>query len=84
MELQRQDILAYLQQATRHDLSKLGDDAELFSSGLLDSYTLVDMWTWLDGQGFQIQPQDMTVDNLDTVTSILSLVNSTKKRRRRR
>jgi acyl carrier protein len=69
----REALLAFLTKKTRADLSKIDDSAELFSSGMVDSFVMVDLLMWLEKQtGARVNPADVSVDNLDSVERILA------------
>jgi len=54
-------------------LEDVGPETALFSSGLLDSFTLVDVILWIETEaGIQVPPSDVTFDNLDTPERILT------------
>ena len=57
------------------DTSSLTDDTPLFSSGLIDSFSLVSMMSFVETEGrFRIHPADVSLDNLDTIGRILRYV----------
>lgn len=73
MAVTREELLKYLGKKTRADLSKISDDAELFSSGMIDSFAMVDLLTWLEKKtGARVNPADLSMDNLDSVARILA------------
>lgn len=73
MSLSRKALLDYLSQHTRSDLSDLHDDAELFSSGVIDSFAMVDLMVFLERQtGARLGPEDVSIDNFDTVARIMA------------
>lgn len=48
----------------------------LFSSGMLDSFTMVDLIMFIErSAGVRLDPSDVTLDNLDTIERILAFVN---------
>jgi acyl carrier protein len=68
----REDLVAFLvtELAAPADCA---DDTALFSTGTLDSYAMVSLMTHLETQGgFSIPPNDVTLDNLDTIEKILA------------
>ncbi|TPV94242.1 MAG: acyl carrier protein [Myxococcales bacterium FL481] len=73
VSLSRQVLLDYLQQHARSDLTGLRDDAELFSSGTIDSFAMVELLAFLEEQtGARLGPEDISIDNFDTVERILA------------
>lgn len=76
MSLSQQDLIAYL----RDDLN-IEDDleggTELFSSGLLDSVSMVSLITFIEEKtGATVQPGDVTLENFDSVDRISGYVAS--------
>lgn len=74
MAVTREQLLKFLStKKTRTDLSKVDDETELFSSGLIDSFAMIDLMTWLEKQtGKRINPADVGFENLDTIGRILT------------
>ena len=53
------------------DAEGLADDAELFSSGLINSLGVMDLVTLVEQElGRAIEPSDITLENFDTIASI--------------
>jgi len=51
----------------------LTDDTPLFSSGLIDSFSLVMLMSFLESEGkFRINPVDVSLENMDSVERILN------------
>lgn len=77
MALTRQALREYLATKTRANLEKVGDDDELFSNGLIDSFAMVDLLTFLaEHTGSRLGPEDIDLDNLDSVGRILKFVEA--------
>jgi acyl carrier protein len=73
MDLSRDVLLAHLQGHTRADLGKIDDDEALFSSGLVDSFAMVDLLLFLEKHtGARLGPEDVDVDNFDSIRRILA------------
>ena len=80
MAVNREELLKYLGKKTRADLGKISDDTELFSSGLIDSFAMVDLLTWLEKKtGARVNPADLSMDNLDSVARILEYAANNKR-----
>lgn len=76
MALTRDALVQYLEDKARVDLSDVEDDAELFSSGLIDSFAMVDLLVFLEKHtGTKMGPEDITLDNLDSVGRILAFAS---------
>ena len=55
----------------------LDGDVKLFSTGELDSVAMLDLITFVESKaGIQIRPEDVTLDNFDSVSSILRFIKS--------
>jgi acyl carrier protein len=55
--------------------SRLDDDAGLFSTGLIDSLSVMDLVCFVEqAVGCTISPTEITLDNFDSVNRIVSLV----------
>lgn len=78
--LTREHLLEFLSSKTRADLSRVEDDTPLFSTGTVDSFAMVDLMFWLEKQTkARIGPDDVSIDNFDTVSRILAFVESRKR-----
>ena len=54
-------------------MSQAEDETELFSTGLVDSFAMVDLLVFLEKHtGTKMGPEDITLDNLDSVSRILA------------
>jgi acyl carrier protein len=52
-------------------------DTPLFSSGLVDSFSLVSLMTFIETQaGITISPADVTLENFDTLRRIMDYARS--------
>jgi acyl carrier protein len=71
--LTRESVLDYLANALQVDTSALEDATPLFSSSLLDSFSMVDLVVFLEKEGgFRMRPAEVNLDNLDSVARILA------------
>lgn len=76
MSLNAEDLIGYLKNDLNID-EPVDGDTELFSSGLLDSVSMVGLITFIEERtGATIQPGDVTLDNFDTVERIRAYVES--------
>lgn len=72
MLISRDQILKYLEGNFGLDLTAIDDTTELFSTGLLDSFSVGDLLMFLEENGnFTVEPYEVVVENIDTVSSIL-------------
>jgi acyl carrier protein len=59
------------------DVRQLGDDESLLELGVIDSAAMVDLIAHLEKTyGIQVDEDDMTPENFDTVNSIAAYVQS--------
>lgn len=76
MSLNADDLIGYLKNDLNID-EPVDAGTELFSSGLLDSVSMVGLITFIEERtGATIQPGDVTLDNFDTVERIQAYVES--------
>jgi acyl carrier protein len=80
MALSKPELLEYLEGHARVDVSELEDSTELFSSGLVDSFAMVDLLQFLEKHtGSRMGPEDINLDNLDSIERILAFAASRQK-----
>ena len=72
----KNDIFTFLKTQFAIDTEELNDNTGLFSEGLLDSFSIVDLVMFIENtSGIKMQPTDVNLDNLDSVTKILAYVS---------
>lgn len=55
----------------------ISDDTPIFSRGLLDSFSMIELITHLESRaGIKIGPMEVTLENLDSVERILAFVDA--------
>jgi len=55
----------------------MSEDSPLFSSGIIDSFSLVSLMAFIEDKGnLRINPSEVTIDNLDSIERILKFVDS--------
>lgn len=76
MPLSQSELIEFI----RNDLGisdAIAGDTELFSSGVLDSVSMVSLITFIEQKAdVTIQPADVTLENFDTVDAIIAHVGS--------
>lgn len=76
MPLTRDDLYQALQTELGLDTSTIQDDTLLFSSGIIDSFSLVSLIVFIEARGgVKIDAMDVNLDNLDSIDRILKFVN---------
>ncbi|HRM74635.1 MAG TPA: phosphopantetheine-binding protein [Paracoccus sp. (in: a-proteobacteria)] len=74
MSLIKDDLINYVQTELNAG-EDIAGDTELFSSGMLDSVSMVGLISYVEDKGgVHIQPGDVTLDNFDTIDAILEYV----------
>jgi acyl carrier protein len=67
----------YLSDQLGIDTAGITDDTPLFSSGLIDSFSMLDLVVFIEkNAGFRIKPTEMTMDNLDSIAKMLAFVRT--------
>jgi acyl carrier protein len=75
VSLTETSILEFLRESAGVDMSDIGPDSLLFSTGVIDSFSLVSLLTFVESSGgFRIEPLDVNLENFDSITRILSYV----------
>lgn len=75
MALTREHLVDYMQTELGLDTSGINDDTPLFSSGVIDSFSLVSLITFIEqSEQFRMNPMDVSLDNMDTISRILDYV----------
>ena len=68
----REKLLDFFRSQLGISTSALTDETTLFSSGLIDSFSLVSMMSFLESEGrFRISLSDVSLENMDTIGRIL-------------
>ena len=77
MAVTRQGLLDFFSSSFGLSPDELGDDAPIFSQGLLDSFHLVELVGHLEAEGgIKIGAMDLNLENLDTIGGILRYCES--------
>ena len=77
MALNRENLRRYLHEKQGLEPEDFEDDTMLFSSGLIDSFSMVDLIMFIeDTAGFRVHPADVTLDNFDSIDRILAFVEA--------
>lgn len=68
-------IREFLKNELGIDVGKLGDDDLLFTSGLIDSFSLIEMLAFMESEfECKIDVTDLNIDELDSISALESLV----------
>lgn len=75
MPFSRDKLLEFFDSDLAIDVSEIKDDTQLFSSGIVDSFALVSILTFVETEaGIRVAPGDVNLANFDTVDSIVNFV----------
>jgi acyl carrier protein len=71
--LTRDDLLTWLAEEVHADVSRIHDDTPLFSEGMLDSFTMVELVALVEEKtGTTMPALEVTPENIDTVARIVA------------
>jgi acyl carrier protein len=74
--MKKESLLNFLREELAVDDRDLTETTPLFSSGRIDSYSLVMMIAFIESQcGLQFNPEDVVLENLDTVERVVSFIS---------
>jgi acyl carrier protein len=75
MTLTRDALLHYFSNKLRLNTNQIGPDTSLFTSGLIDSFSMVELVLFIEEScGIRMKPSEINLDNLDSIERILSFV----------
>jgi acyl carrier protein len=75
--LTAESVSKYLKDQVGLDTSTITPETALFTSNLLDSFSLVDLILFVESEtGTKIDPDDVRIENFDSVSRIIHFVNS--------
>jgi acyl carrier protein len=73
MPLTADAVLAFLKDSLGVDVSRVNPDTLLFSDGVVDSFALVSLLTFIESAcGFRIAPMDVSLEHFDSIERILA------------
>ena len=71
----KQAVINYIADSFDVDVEDIEDDLPLFSSNMLDSFSMVDLVAFIEKEaGVKFEMLDMHLDNLDSIDQILAFV----------
>ena len=71
----RTKIKKFLEDSLDVDVSEISDSEELFTSGLIDSFALIELLGFMEHElNFIVNFADMVVDDFDTIDALVKLV----------
>jgi acyl carrier protein len=73
----QQSLLTFFHEQLAISTDDIGEDTLLFSNGIIDSFALISLMSYLEKEGgFRMRPTDVNLDNLDSVSRIVKYVQS--------
>ena len=76
MALDKDSLRAYLSDRMGVE-SDVDDDTPLFSSSILDSFSMVDLIMFVEQEAnIRVEPTDVTLDNFDSIARIVDFAMS--------
>ena len=77
MSISTESIIDHLRDDSGVDTTDLTPETLLFSTGLVDSFAMVDLVGFIETScGGKMKPSDVNLDNLDSIERILKYVQS--------
>lgn len=75
MTLTPAEVLQFIDTTLELDTAAIKPDSLLFSTGIIDSFALVSLMTFIEQQcGVRIEPQDVNLNNFDSIERMLAYV----------
>jgi acyl carrier protein len=75
MALTQDDLLHYFGEQLRLNTSEIIPQTSLFASGLIDSFSLVELVLFIEEScRIKMKPSEVNLDNLDSIDRILAFV----------
>ena len=77
MTLTAADLTGFMQEELGIDTADVDSSSLLFTSGIVDSFSLVSLVTFIERQcGFTVQPDDVTLENLNSIQRIVDFASN--------
>lgn len=72
----RERLIKFIGEDLAIDVDDLSDDELLFSGGLVDSFALISLMTFIEGEyGFRISPADVNLANFDSIERMAAFID---------
>jgi acyl carrier protein len=71
----KEELLTVLRDELGVDTTQIEEDTPLFSSGAIDSFSLVSLILFIERKGVTVNALDVNLENLDSVERILRFAN---------
>ena len=71
--INEEKLREFLEDELAVDVSDITTDSLLFSTGVVDSFALVSLMTFLEDEGdIRVSPADVNLDNMDSIARVLN------------
>ncbi len=75
--ISEESVRVFLDQELDVDVATLTRDTTLFSSGIVDSFSLVALMSFIeDNGGIRVSPSEVNLENFDTIERIMAYLQS--------
>ena len=75
MEITSEKLMEFLEHELAVDIADVHENTPLFSTGIVDSFAIISLMTYLETEGgIRIDPDDVNLDNMDSIGRILDFV----------
>ncbi|NUQ61486.1 MAG: acyl carrier protein [Pirellulales bacterium] len=79
MSVDKQSLLSFFESELALDTSDIDGKTPLFSTGVVDSFAMVSLITFVEKEGgFRMNPIDVNLDNLDSIDRIINYIERAK------
>ena len=73
-------IRKFLEQDDEVEIDKISDTDTLFTSGLIDSYSLIELLSFMESEfSYVVDFEQLTIDDFDTIEALVNLVKQEAK-----
>lgn len=73
--LTRETLIEFIEDEVGVDTSKVNEDTLLFSTGIVDSFALVTLMSFVETQtGIRMEMADVTLENFDSVNRMIAYI----------
>ena len=77
MRLNRELLRGFLSERLGVDVADLADDTQLFATGLLDSFSMIELIMFIEEEeaGMRFEPTDVSLEHLGSIGRILAFLD---------
>jgi acyl carrier protein len=79
MDITPEKLMEFLEHELAVDVTDVQEHTPLFSAGIVDSFAVISLMTYLETEGgIRIDPDDVNLENMDSIGRILDFVARVK------